>query len=628
VAIPQILAWMDAEQVVSAFKLAREVQEVLPDDPVFVDLWQKLAGSTSVTTNPPGARVSIRDWNAVDGQWLSIGTTPIEQIELPAGPLRWKFEKEGFVARESQLKSLPKSVGSTLINEAKHPGMAGVAPLTFDGEEGERTLSAFLIDKHEVTNRDYQKFVDAGGYHNSDYWRDEFVDEHGEPIDGEAAMRSFIDATGQPGPKLWRDGRYPTAQDEYPVRGVSWYEAMAFARFAGKMLPTQNHWRWSAYGENKHIRPLSNMNSLGPDPVEHNQGIGIFGVYDMLGNVKEWCFNKHGDRRRCLLGADWKSPSYMAGTIDSAPPMARGESYGFRCARYRAEGIEWAFRPYVPSDIAFSPPATAEEIEQFLRLYEYDRGQRLGASLVTVDRDPSDAELRHEIVQIDAAYGEERFDVHLLIPRRGRPPFQAILWFPGVSSIQKQSQEERRKTMEFTYERAMAKTGRIVCSPVYQGMYERNLKSLEGTVRQRDWRIQMTKDLFRAVDYLETRADIDSETLVYCGLSMGAALAPCHLVAEPRLKLAVLFAGGAKGGNKSPEVDPMRFAPHVKIPLVVLNGQFDGIFRYEDHQLPFFDRLGSADKHLELYPTNHAPPVDESVGFADQWIRQRTKRPD
>jgi dienelactone hydrolase len=140
----------------------------------------------------------------------------------------------------------------------------------------------------------------------------------------------------------------------------------------------------------------------------------------------------------------------------------------------------------------------------------------------------------------------------------------------------------------------------------------------------------MAKDLFRTVDYLQTRADVDSETLVYSGLSMGATLAPCHLVAEPRLKLAVLFAAGGNRNQRNlpPEIEPMRFASHVKIPVVMLNGRFDGLFDYKEHQLPFLERLGSTDKHLELFPSNHLPPVNESVAFADQWIRGRTKRPD
>ena len=55
-------------------------------------------------------------------------------------------------------------------------------------------------------------------------------------------MAHFRDATGRPGPATWDLGSYPDGQDEHPVAGVSWYEAAAYAKFAGKSLPTIYHW--------------------------------------------------------------------------------------------------------------------------------------------------------------------------------------------------------------------------------------------------------------------------------------------------------------------------------------------------------------------------------------------------
>ena len=55
-------------------------------------------------------------------------------------------------------------------------------------------------------------------------------------------MEQFRDATGRPGPSSWELGRYPDGQSEYPVGGISWYEADAYMSFAGKRLPTVYHW--------------------------------------------------------------------------------------------------------------------------------------------------------------------------------------------------------------------------------------------------------------------------------------------------------------------------------------------------------------------------------------------------
>ena len=101
-------------------------------------------------------------------------------------------------------------------------------------------------------------------------------------------------------------------------------------------------------------------------------------------------------------------------------------------------------------------------------------------------------------------------------------------------------------------------------------------------------------------------------------------VAPRHLVAEPRLKLAVLFAAGIGDKKGALELDPMRYASHVSVPVLMLNGQFDTIFRFEEQQLPFFERFGSSDKHLETFPTGHNPPVAESVSLADNWLSKNT----
>ncbi len=97
-------------------------------------------------------------------------------------------------------------------------------------------LGDYLIDNFEVTNRQYKKFVDDGGYRRPEFWKQKFVHD-GKEIPWDEAMKSFIDKMGRPGPATWEFGQFPDGQEDYPVNGVSWYEAAAYAEYAGRACP-------------------------------------------------------------------------------------------------------------------------------------------------------------------------------------------------------------------------------------------------------------------------------------------------------------------------------------------------------------------------------------------------------
>src|SRR6266404_9774133 len=81
-------------------------------------------------------------------------------------------------------------------------------------------LNDFLMDKFEVTNREFKKFVDAGGYREPKYWKFPFLTDKRTLSFGEA-MLLFRDRTDRPGPSTWELGNYAPGQDDYPVSGIS-----------------------------------------------------------------------------------------------------------------------------------------------------------------------------------------------------------------------------------------------------------------------------------------------------------------------------------------------------------------------------------------------------------------------
>lgn len=161
-------------------------------------------------------------------------------------------------------------------------GMAYVPGGTFkmgrdDGDEYERpahqvTVKPFFIDIYEVTNEDYQKFVQA---------------------------------TGHRPPSTWTNGAnriYPAELARRPVTGVNWQDANDYAKWAGKRLPTEEEWEFAARGTDGRLYPWGNSwqsgmaNAGGASTsladVGSYRGASPFGAYDMVGNAWEWTSSK------------------------------------------------------------------------------------------------------------------------------------------------------------------------------------------------------------------------------------------------------------------------------------------------------------------------------------------------
>ena len=171
---------------------------------------------------------------------------PITGVRMALGDYLLKLEKPGYETEERTVwKAIPPV---RLEPQGSRPrGMVRVDN-SLGGRKifGLRTvdlgkLPPIYLDRYEVTNQQFKQFVDQGGYQEQAFWEHPFVKD-GKPLSWNEAMTEFRDATGRPGPAAWERGSYPDGQDEHPVRGVSWYEAAAYARFAGKALPTVYHW--------------------------------------------------------------------------------------------------------------------------------------------------------------------------------------------------------------------------------------------------------------------------------------------------------------------------------------------------------------------------------------------------
>ena len=582
-----------------AVRLARDLERRAPAEVSRLrDGWIPFA----LITEPAGAVVEVKNYHDPEGPWDAFGETPL-RTRLPFGYYRARISKPGYTTME-----VSAGVGRDPVKlteeGATTPGMVFVPGGTVEpGIAPPARIADYWIDRYEATNAEYKRFVDANGYSNPAFWKHPFRMGDRE-LTFEEAIERFRDSTNRPGPATWELGSFPDGMGEYPVGGISWFEAAAYAEFAGKQLPTVYHW-FKAAGTDEiysDILQLSNFDGKGASRTGSRQGLGPWGTYDMAGNVKEWVLNAlPNGARHYILGGGWNEPSYRFAEADARDPWNRDATFGVRLIRTpEITANAGAAIGSVNPDPSTIVPEPADRVALYKRFYEYDRSP-LYARIESVD--DSSPYWRKEKVVYAAAYGNEEIPAYVFLPKQVKPPYQTVVFFPTAYARQVPSSASLDLgTFEF-----LLRGGRAVIYPVYQGTFERRSNVQQGPAGTRDMRVQWAKDVFRTLDYLATRSDIDMERLAYYSLSMGAFFGPIPVALEPRFKVAV-FASGGLNYRAFPEAQPASFAPEVRIPVLVVHGEDDfGVSHAE--QLRFAELLGTPAEHKRhvRLPGGHVP---------------------
>lgn len=631
-AIPQARSLAEQGRFAAAYSMAEAAARFIPDDPTLRGLWPDVSHSLTVRSEPSGAEVEWKPYGEPGSAWTALGATPLERHRVPAGPLRLRLSRAGFEPVE--VGGSQDIYGFKLEPNGLAPaGMVRVpaGPLDLDirgvGRLRVARLNEFLIDRYEVTNRQFHEFVARGGYAKREYWMTPVM-KGGHALPWEQVMKLFLDPTGQPGPATWEAGAYPEGKGDHPVTGVSWYEAAAYAEFAGKSLPTVYHWMQAAKpNESVFQIPLSNFGGAHSAPVGSSEAIGIYGAYDMAGNAREWCWNESGGNR-FILGGSWADPNYMLTRGETASPLDRSNTNGFRCVKYASDGESMArltapLAPYRPPAYLKSTPVADDAFEVYRNLYRYAKTP-LNAAIDAID-DSSDL-YRREKVHFTAAYGNENVIAYLFLPKQGKAPYQCVVYFPSATSRTRGSTSEQIRPESY-----ILRSGRAMLYPIYKGTYERiTAISDQDPVQVRDGTIAVSKDLGRSIDYLETRKDVDIQKLAYLGVSWGAETAPMLLAAESRIRTAVLLSGGlASFFGALPEINTVNFLGRVKIPILMVNGRYDTILPPETAQEPMFHRWGAtaANKRYVIVASGHQiniPEVrNEMIREVLSWLEER-----
>ena len=268
-------------------------------------------------------------------RWLAMAAMVLVPIAFFVGGAAVGIRSSGYV--NAQLPS--ESAVPPVLSEAAQPvaptGMAYVPGGDFlmgsdDGDTISKpphftSVAPFFMDATEVTNQQYAE---------------------------------FLSATGEVAPPSWKDGVYPEAEANFPVTGVTWYEAAEYAAWKGKRLPTEAEWEFAARGTEGRAYPwgdewdatLANAGgqTKGLRPVGQG-GASPFGIYDMSGNAWEWTssdarsypagkeFPSSRLRLKIIRGGNWQSDTRSATTYFRGFYGAAGEreynGTSFRCVK-------------------------------------------------------------------------------------------------------------------------------------------------------------------------------------------------------------------------------------------------------------------------------------------------------
>jgi serine/threonine protein kinase/dienelactone hydrolase len=644
--IPRIESLARDGKYLEAYELALLVDARTGEATVPDELWSLLTIPVSVVSEPAGAAITFRPFGSPDPV-TALGVAPLTNVRAPRGALHWRAELAGHQAADLVTGSNAALRFELTPDSSPDASMIRIpsGPLRLFALGGVRanpliSIGAFLIDRREVTNKEFAAFVNAGGYSKTEYWKHPFVDGT-RTLSFAEAMARLVDTTGRPGPASWKVGAYPDGEDDLPVGGVSWYEAAAYAAFAGKELPTLYHWYQADTANDIQMLPglvLSGANLEGTAPRPAARGaMSAYGAIDMSGNVREWVANASDHGTRLTLGGAWTDPAYQYLFPEARSPFDRSPGNGLRAMKRVSPGESSATMEALPALPELDPrtrkPVPDAEFAVFRRFFER-KSVPLDARVDSTDN--SSPVWIKQRVSFAAGYGGERMTALLYLPRNAKPPYQVVIQMAGAATFYRRSSATEQDIFGWGYCENLLRGGRAVMLPIWKGAYERSdgfhpLQTEWPSYREHV--MQWLSELRQSVTYLQSRQDVAAEKIAYQGISNGAVWAPIFMALEPRLKTALILLGGLivtplHDTPMPPEIDGLHYAPRVTAPVIMLNGRNDAIFPYETAQVPLFRMLGTpaANKLHLTYPGGHSSfgwqneLIRESLNWLDRWF--------
>ncbi len=606
--LPQLQALVGADECVQAFELARRLERQLPRDSEVRSLTEACSSPVALRTDPPGALVSFRPYDADDSAFRPLGRTPLRDVRVPHGVGVFRFELEGHATVLRVLRNPGLELGSVrdrnwmqlyagtdftvpLPAEDAIPRAMVLVPATHLPvslvSDVPVAMAPYFLGRFEVTNREFKEFVDAGGYQVERLWRD--LPFGAAASSWREAVARFVDSTGRPGPSTWESGSYLDGTADHPVAGVSWFEATAYARFRGLEIPTASHWYRAAFSVAEVRESISaavarrgNFQGRGTEPVGQRADLGPYGTSDMAGNVREWLSTARGGLRVTAGGAFNQGP-YLYDELDAADPWDRSPGNGLRLMR-TADGapVAEALRGPVAEDRQkLGDLRPVEGTAWAVLQHQLDRsGAPLDARQEVTA--PDGITWRRETVSLATGYDEGRFRLQLFLPLGRPPPWQVVFFLPHAGYF-RVPEDSTAFDPSATSQRLdfIIKAGRALALVVFDGTFERRWPDTRRAAMSEGERYRILlrhhrEEIGRALDYLQGRRDFDAARAGVLGISFGSQDMMALLAVEPRLGPAVLIGGGVYLLPGLPVTEqPFNYYPHVRQPVLMLSGRWD-----------------------------------------------------
>jgi len=636
--IPELIEIYDEGKIAESFNKAKELLEDYPNNDIIKNYFDKSSRYVYLKTDINGVDVSVQ--YAGDSTYVYLGKTPLDSFVVPnfwnSHKIKLSLNGIDYIENSNNFHDYYFPKGDYVIPK-NHKIFLGkdFNVMRLQGLEFRNiNIQPFSIGTNEVSNVDYQEFVDAGGYENPSYWDFPFR-QGNKTIDFKSTVKLFTGKYGKPGPANWSYGKFPSGLDNHPVTGLSWFEARAYAKFKNLELPNVFQWLYASGSGTSSIYDSEVLNNSNFNSSEIRNVFDSRGsngqINNIAGNVKEWLLNPFGENNieYSILGGSYLESPYYFKNYSSLPPTDRSLGNGIRLVKnfnFSDKNSEQSVIPDFYRDVSLIPDISDDAFEVYKSQFDYKKNNI--DTTIKISNDFQDGYTLETFTMTAPYESNEKLFGYIIYSNKFNNKLNPVIIFPSAGALVRDSVEGLPENLINNY-KYLIDEGFVIIHPIYFNTYNRERSSDTWVPNEsegyKEMIIKMGKDYKRSLDYVETRNDFNFKNLSYYGYSLGSRYANIMLAIDDRAKSAFICAGGIRMQKSKKEIDEHYYVRRVKTPIFHMVGKLDGTLGYEDVYLPWKKLIATPKKDLktlELEDFGHGLPKDSIIKYHSSWAKK------